>query len=70
MNIRDNIQEMGDEDFVGMTKQDAKALCEKRGLKARITSEDGEFFIVTMDYRLDRVNFAINNNIVVGCKRG
>lgn len=70
MNDRYNIQEMGDEDFIGMEKKDAMAHCEKRGLKGRVTSEDGEAFAVTMDYRLNRVNFIINNNIVISCKRG
>lgn len=70
MNSRYNIEEMGDEDFIGMEKKDAMALCEKRGLKGRVTAEDGEAFIVTLDYRLDRVNFHIQNNIVISCKRG
>lgn len=70
MNTRYNIQEMGDEDFIGMQKEAANALCEKRGLRFRVTSEDGEFFAVTMDYRTDRVNVSIEKNVVLGCNRG
>lgn len=70
MNTRYNIEQIGDEDFIGMQKEEAKALCEKRGLRFRVTSEDGEFFAVTMDYRTDRVNVSVENNVVLSCKRG
>lgn len=59
-----------DNDFVGMQKEDALKLCAERGLKARVTMENGQSFIVTMDYRMDRVNFHINNNVIVSQKRG
>lgn len=61
---------MSDNDFIGMSKEDAFKLCEQRGLIHRVTMENGQAFIVTMDYRMNRVNFHIDNNVVVSQKRG
>ena len=59
-----------DNDFIGLTKDEDLNLCKERNLRSRITMENGQSFIVTMDYRLDRINFHIENNIVVSQKRG
>lgn len=66
MNRENNL----DNDFIGLTKDEALNLCKERNLRSRITMENGQSFIVTMDYRLDRINFHIENNIVVNQKRG
>lgn len=67
---RNTIQNSSDNDFVGLQKEQALELCSQRGLKARVTRNNGESFIVTMDYRMDRINFHIENNVVVSQKRG
>ena len=36
----------------------------------RITSRDGQHFMVTMDYRPERYNLSVVNNIVVGVRMG
>jgi hypothetical protein len=51
--------------IVGKTLDQAKALCESAGMRLRITREDGEAKIVTMDYRTDRVNVHLENGKVV-----
>ena len=66
MNRENNL----DNDFIGLTKDEDLNLCKERNLRSRITMENGQSFIVTMDYRLDRINFHIENNIVVNQKRG
>lgn len=43
----------------GLTEAEAKAKIEAAGLVARITRKDGELYIVTRDYRLDRINLEI-----------
>lgn len=63
-----NIQ--SDNDFIGLTKDEAFKLCEQLGLKYRVIMEDDEPFIVTMDFKFDRINFHIQNNLVVSQKRG
>ena len=67
---RNTIQNSSDNDFVGMPKEQALEICSQRGLSARITRDNGQSFIVTMDYRMDRINFHIENNVVVSQKRG
>lgn len=52
------------------TEQDAQTAAEEAGYTARIVSQDGESFMVTMDYSPSRVNFEIQDGIVVGCTVG
>ena len=47
-----------------MKKEDAMALLKKEGYRARVRSEDGQHFIVTADYRTDRVNLYITKGII------
>lgn len=70
MSNLNNEDNFSDNDFVGLKKEDAFKLCEQRGLRHRVTSENGKSFIITMDYRLGRVNFHIDNNIVLSTSRG
>lgn len=65
---KNNIQ--SDNDFIGLTKNEAFKLCEQRGLKYRVIMEDDEPFIVTMDLKFDRINFHVQNNLVISQKRG
>ena len=67
---RDTMVNNSDNDFLGLSKEQALSLCAQRGLKGRITMENGQSFIVTMDYRMDRINFHIDNDVVVSQKRG
>ncbi len=51
---------------VGMTKQAALDYLESNNITVRIAFEDGEYFMLTEDYRDNRVNLEILVGIVVG----
>lgn len=59
-----------DRDFVGMELEAAKKLAATREVKVRVTSIDGRRSIVTMDHRLDRVNFTVLDGKVITSRRG
>lgn len=59
-----------DQEIIGMDKYAAIVRIENADQKARIVAEDGEHFIVTMDYRLDRLNLEIVGGKVVSVHRG
>lgn len=50
--------------LVGMTEADAMALIESVGWTSRISARDGEYFALTMDLRMDRVNLEIADGLV------
>lgn len=53
-------------DFVGLTEGEANDLAEERGLQVREVGRDGECFVVTEDFRTDRVNLEFAGDLVVG----
>lgn len=61
---------MEDNDLIGMEKQAAIDLCVKENVSVRVTAEDGEHFVVTMDYWPNRRNLIINNGKVTEVRRG
>lgn len=58
------------EGLTGLGEADAGALATDRGYVVRVVARDGEFYQVTMDYRYDRINFVIENGIVVQASIG
>ncbi len=50
--------------LVGCLKSKAIAKLEDSGFKYRIVRENDESFAVTCDYRVDRYNLSIDDNIV------
>ena len=53
------------EGLAGLGESDAQVAAGERGLTVRVVARDGEYFAVTKDYRTDRVNFVINDGVVV-----
>lgn len=51
-------------DLVGMKEVEAIKKLGDLGVKIRIVSRDGEHFIVTRDFKNDRVNLSIENGKV------
>lgn len=51
---------------MGMTKAEAIAYIESKGISYRIASEDGEGFALTEDYTDSRINLDIIVGLVVG----
>jgi hypothetical protein len=58
------------EDFIGKTELQAIHLCVDNGFTYRVESEDGEKFILTADFRTDRVNVQIEKGIIVKSRIG
>lgn len=55
---------------IGESLIKAREIAGWAGYRLRVTSEDGNVFIGTMDYRLDRINVTIKEGIVVSAKLG
>lgn len=58
------------QNYVGMTEDAAIKAIEKDGFRARVVAKDGEHYIVTADYRLDRVNLTIKEGKVTSADIG
>lgn len=59
------------DDFVGMMEDDATVEAYNEGFDVvRITRRDGQSFVVTRDYRTDRINFNVEQNVVVAASVG
>jgi hypothetical protein len=56
--------------YVGMTLQDATARAEKAEIRWRVVEEDGKPRPVTMDYRPDRLNFAVEKGKIIRVNKG
>jgi len=52
--------------YIRKTEQEATELAQTSNKTYRITSRDNESYAMTMDYRPERLNFVINNNVVTG----
>ncbi len=57
-------------DYLGRTQASAQSLAISRGLTTRVVRIDDQSFPGTTDYRLDRVNFEIDNNVVTKASLG
>ena len=57
-------------EIIGYSFEEALVLLEKFHKKIRVTKRDGKNNIVTRDYRIDRVNLNIENNIVISAHVG
>lgn len=58
------------DELTGLSETDAAAVAAEKGLTVRIVARDGEHYMVTMDYRIDRVNFTVENGVVVEANVG
>lgn len=56
--------------FIGKTQVEAEAIAATQGLISRIARIDDEWFALTQDYRIDRVNFEIDNGLVTKATLG
>jgi hypothetical protein len=52
------------ETLIGMTENGAIAAIAAEGLIARVVARDGEYFMVTEDYSVSRINLEIENDRV------
>jgi len=56
--------------LVGLTEKVATACAENEGWNVRTVAKDGEEYMVTADYRSDRVNLTIVNDVVTAVNVG
>ena len=57
-------------DFVGLTLEDAEAYCEKNKIVYRVIREDENRYAVTADYRINRINFQVDDGKVTSADYG
>jgi len=56
--------------LIGLLTNDAKVVCWDNGYMPRVVCEDGEDFILTMDFITDRVNLTLVEGLVTKCVIG
>ena len=56
--------------LAGLSEADATAAAAQKGFTVRIVARDGEWYPVTKDYRLDRINLVVAGGVVVGATIG
>lgn len=50
--------------YLGLSEQEADDLAQDNGFTLRVAGRDGECFALTMDYRQDRVNIYLEEDVV------
>ena len=51
--------------LVGMKEDEAMSLIKEDGFLYRTVYKDGEYYIVTCDYRIDRINLSIEEGFII-----
>ncbi|CAB4659154.1 unannotated protein [freshwater metagenome] len=67
--VQELTQESADS-LIGLTEDEAQKTATERGWVLRVSDRDGEFFMLTKDYREDRVNISVNKGIVTAVTVG
>lgn len=57
-------------EYEGRTLEEATAYANAGGFITRIVEQDGNSFMVTMDFKTNRLNFRVSNNIITECYGG
>jgi hypothetical protein len=57
-------------DVVGRTEAEATAVVEQSGFTVRVVARDGEYYMITQDFRTDRVNLVVEAGRVTGAYVG
>lgn len=66
----EELMSISSDELIGMEKQAALDLCSQEGVRVRVENEEGEPFMLTMDYRPTRLNLTIKNGKVVSVRHG
>ena len=61
-------REINCEEYIGLSFEEATKKAHENHLYIRLISKDGENYFVTMDWQSNRINFAILDGKVVGCR--
>jgi hypothetical protein len=52
------------ENLIGLHIDDAIDYCDKNSIDHSVVMADGRSYVITLDFRFDRVNFETNNSVV------
>ena len=52
------------EQLIGLPIHQARSICADSGCTLRVQAQDGQRFIVTADYRTNRINVEVDNGII------
>lgn len=58
------------EDLLLKDYKSAVEICEKNGFTTRVVCNNGVNYVITCDFNLKRVNFVLENGIIVKCDIG
>lgn len=58
------------ETLIGLTEDEAVATASERGWQLRVAQRDDEYFMLSADYREDRVNIVVKNGLVTSVEIG
>lgn len=64
-----NIEELEDK-LIGLSEQEGIDYINKNNISYRVIRRDEIYYIITCDFRVDRINLEINNNIILGVTIG
>ncbi len=53
-------------EIIGLTPPAASDVLVNRGFSVRVVSEDGDSFMVTSDWRPERINVAVEKGVITG----
>jgi hypothetical protein len=57
-------------EYEGKTLEEATKYANDGGFTTRITEENGKAFMLTMDFRTDRINFRVRDGFVIDAYGG
>ena len=57
-------------DLLGLTEVEARIIILEAGYTPRVTKRNGDYFVITMDYQMSRVNLKIEDDVVVSATIG
>ena len=57
-------------EWIGLTLNDAQKRADIQGFTYRIVEQNGTSLMVDANYKSNRLNFRINNNLVIGLYTG
>ncbi len=58
------------ESLIGLNIETASELCKENDYQVRIVREDSVNYVITMDFRFDRINLEIDNDVITKCDIG
>ena len=56
------------EQVIGMTEEEGIKLISENDINYRIVMRNSKPYIITDDFRMDRLNLEIENNIIIKCE--